>query len=120
MGSKIKNSMAANTRFFHSKATQRRWRNYIKGLYDEEGQWCTHLSRMVDIVVKFYQQLFTSSEPVNLDEILEQIPTMVTKEMNSELLKEFIAKEVENALKQMAPLKSPGPDGMPPLFYQSY
>ena len=75
---------------------------------------------MVDIVVKFYQQLFTSSEPVNLDEILEQIPTMVTKEMNSELLKEFIAEEVENALKQMAPLKSPGPDGMPPLFYQSY
>ena len=24
-----------NTRFFHSKATQRRQRNYIKGLYDE-------------------------------------------------------------------------------------
>ena len=71
-------------------------------------------------MVKFYQQLFTSSEPVNLDEILEQIPTMVTKEMNSELLKEFIAEEVENALKQMAPLKSPGPDNMPPLFYQSY
>ena len=71
-------------------------------------------------MIKFYQKLFTSSEPVNLDEILEQIPTMVTKEMNSELLKEFIAEEVENALKQMAPLKSPGPDGMPPLFYQSY
>ena len=75
---------------------------------------------MVDTVVKFYQQLFTSSEPVNLDEILEQIPTMVTEEMNSELLKEFIAEEVESALKQMAPLKSPGPDGMPSLFYQSY
>ena len=71
-------------------------------------------------MVKFYQQLFTSSEPMNLDEILEQIPTMVTEEMNSELLKEFIAEEVESALKQMAPLKSPGPDGMPSLFYQSY
>ena len=57
---------------------------------------------------------------MNLDEILEQIPTMVTEEMNSELLKEFIAEEVESALKQMAPLKSPGPDGMPSLFYQSY
>ena len=30
-----------NTRFFHSKTTQRRQRNYIKGLYDEEGQWIT-------------------------------------------------------------------------------
>ena len=71
-------------------------------------------------MIKLYQKLFTSSEPVNLDEILEQIPTMVTEEMNSELLKEFTVEEVENALKQMAPLKSPGPDGMPPLFYQSY
>ena len=71
-------------------------------------------------MIKFYQKLFTSSEPVNLDEILEKIPTMVTEEMNSELLKEFTAEEVENALKQMAPLKSPGSDGMPPLFYQSY
>ena len=67
-------------------------------------------------MIKLYQKLFTSSEPVNLDEILEQIPTMVTEEMNSELLKEFTVEEVENALKQMAPLKSPGPDGMPPLF----
>ncbi|XP_075640217.1 uncharacterized protein LOC142611959 [Castanea sativa] len=40
--------------------------------------------------------------------------------MNVELLKEFTPDEVENALKQMAPLKSPGPDGMPPLFYQNY
>ena len=33
-----------NTRFFHSKATQRRRRNYIKGIFDETGQWCTHQS----------------------------------------------------------------------------
>lgn len=33
------------------------------------------------------------------------------------LLAEF---KVENALRQMVPLKAFGPDGMPPLFYQSY
>ena len=29
-----------NTRFFHSKASERRRHNYIKGLYDREGRWC--------------------------------------------------------------------------------
>ena len=28
--------------------------------------------------------------------------------------------EVQAALKQMAPLKTPSPNGMPPLFYQNY
>ena len=109
-----------NTRFFHTKATQRRRRNYIKGLYDENGQCCTHPSRVTDTVVQFYQKLFTSCESVDFEEILEQIPTKVTEDMNVELLKEFTTDEVENALKHMAPLKSPGPDGMPQLFYQSY
>ena len=40
--------------------------------------------------------------------------------MNIELMVEFKVEEVETALKQMAPLKSPGPDRMPPIFYQHY
>lgn len=68
-------------------------------------------------MVKSYQQLFTSSEPKNFDEILEQIPTMVTDDMNKQLLDKFIAEEVKDTLKQMTPLKSLGPDGMPSLFY---
>lgn len=58
----------------------------------------------------------TSSNPNNFDEILEQIPTTVIDDMNRHLTEEFIAQEVELALKHMAPLKSPGLDGMPPLF----
>ena len=30
-----------NTRFFHSKASQRRRRNYITKLYDANGGWCS-------------------------------------------------------------------------------
>ena len=45
---------------------------------------------------------------------------MVTDEMNAELVKEFTALEVKEALNQMAPLKAPGSDGMPPLFYQHF
>ena len=40
--------------------------------------------------------------------------------MNAQLVAAFNAWEVQEAIKQMAPLKAPGLDGMPPLFYQTY
>ena len=40
--------------------------------------------------------------------------------MNALLSHKFMEWEVQTTLKQMAPLKAPGPKGMPPLFYQNY
>ena len=40
--------------------------------------------------------------------------------MNVDLACEFHEGEVCKALKQIYPLKAPGPDGMPPLFYQHF
>ena len=54
-----------------------------------------------------------------MTEYLDSIPQVVTEDMNATLTGEFKALEVEVALKQIAPLKAPGPDGMPPLFYQN-
>jgi hypothetical protein len=51
---------------------------------------------------------------------MEDIQKVVIEEMNSQLVKEFTAEEVQVALKQMAPIKAPGPDGLPPIFYQKY
>lgn len=68
----------------------------------------------------FYTDLFTSTRPKHLEEVIDVILEVVTTKMNASLTSEFTALEVEEALKQMAPLKAPGPDGMPPLFYQSY
>ena len=55
-----------------------------------------------------------------MEEVLETIPHVITNDMNETLLLDFTIEEVEMAVKQMAPLKSPSLEGMPPLFYQSY
>ena len=53
-------------------------------------------------------------------DVLEVIPQVVTESMNDTLTRDFTIEEVEAVLKEMAPLKAPGLNGLPPLFYQSY
>ena len=52
--------------------------------------------------------------------MLDAVHSKVTARMNSTLTQEFHAMEVEKALKQMHPLTTPGPGGMPPLFYHNF
>lgn len=68
----------------------------------------------------YYSELFTSSCPVEFDEILDAVQPRVTHAMNTSLTREFHVGEVHKALKQMYPLKAPGPNGMPPLFFQNF
>jgi hypothetical protein len=42
----------------------------------------------------------------------------VTSSMNDELLQEFTMEDIDAALSQMHPLKSPSPDGFSACFYQ--
>ena len=72
------------------------------------------------MLVDFYAGLFTTSNPHNLESILEGVQEVVTSEMNAKLTAPYIGEELERAIKDMAPLKAPGPDGMPPLFSQTY
>lgn len=84
-----------NTRFFHSKASQRRRRNYIKRLFDLLGQWTTQPNQVVNTAINIYQQLFTTSNLENLKTVLAEIPQLVTVDMNATLTSTFTADEVE-------------------------
>nr|XP_023894138.1 uncharacterized protein LOC112006071 [Quercus suber] len=109
-----------NTCFFHSRATQRKRRNCIKNICNHEDEMCTDQEQIAATFVEFYKHLFTSSTPEMNSADLDSIPQVVTREMNEILVGEFQEWEVEAALNQMGPLKAPGPDGMPPLFYQKF
>ncbi|XP_060968619.1 uncharacterized protein LOC115710455 [Cannabis sativa] len=52
--------------------------------------------------------------------VLEGIRPTVSREQNKALLEMVSEEEVRNALFQMHPDKSPGPDGMTPAFYQKH
>ena len=70
--------------------------------------------------MEYYSELFSSANPTNFDEILEAVQPKVSRHMNEQLIKEFQPSEIFQASKQIYPLKAPGPDGMPPLFYQHF
>ena len=40
--------------------------------------------------------------------------------MNHQLSLDFTTWKVQKAINEMAPLKAPRPDGMPPMFYQQF
>uniref|UniRef100_A0A2N9IBV7 Reverse transcriptase domain-containing protein n=1 Tax=Fagus sylvatica TaxID=28930 RepID=A0A2N9IBV7_FAGSY len=110
----------SNTKFFHSQANQRRRTNCLSGLWNSDNVWCTDESQIEDIAVSYFDDIFHTSTPVNLEDTLTAVNSRVTPEVNQRLLQPFTADEVRMALFQMHPSKAPGPDGMSSFFFQKY
>ena len=95
-----------NTRYFHSRASHRFRRNQIDNLEDTNGDLCSDEEGISNILVDYYQQLFASSNPSMIEEVVAHIPCFVTDELNAELLVDFTKEEVVVALKQNGTFES--------------
>ena len=109
-----------NTRYFHSRASHQFRRNRIDSLEDPSGEVCVDEDGIANILVSYYQGLFTSSNPCGIGEVVASIPCSILDKTNQSLITEYTREEVVTALKQMEPLKAPSLDGLPPLFFQHY
>ncbi|XP_074289594.1 uncharacterized protein LOC141614747 [Silene latifolia] len=109
-----------NTKFFHQKAGQRKKKNFIAKIHDDEGRLREGDEAVEKVAVEYFQELFTTGRPTHTGQIFEGVRNRVTQEMNEILMQEYDEAEVLEALNQMHPLKAPGPDGMNGLFYQTY
>ena len=109
-----------NTKYFHSRASHRRRRNSILSVRSDAGELVTNLDLIGTQFTAYYQDLFIAAPLEDVAVVLDGIQPCVTREMNQALTCQFIENEVISAMKQMAPLKARGPDGMAPIFYQSY
>lgn len=108
-----------NTHFFHASASTRKRQNSFGNLRKKQGVWCTKSDEVDDLIVDYFQSLF-QSDGSNSAEVIQCVETRITNEQNSMLLQPFSATEVKEALFDMHPDKSPGPDGMNPVFYQRF
>ena len=90
------------------------------GLMDESNQWQEDLKVVKGIAVRYYQNLFNSTQATVQEELLEAVEARVSEPMNALLIRDFLGIEVRKAFMQMHPLEAPGPDGMNPLFYQHF
>ena len=92
----------------------------MEELLDSHGCWQDDEDRRGKMVVDYYKELFITSQPNEFNKLLQALQPKVTPAMNQKLVMDFMENEVRMAIKQMRPLKAPGPDGMPNLFYQHF
>ena len=83
-----------NIKFFHKQAHQR-WRtNTISGLMNIVNEWYTDEKQVEDIAVAYFEDLFHTTQPMDLRDTLLAVKNTVTQEANRTLLKSFTAEEV--------------------------
>ena len=70
-----------NTSFFHQRASQRKKKNTIEGLHDENGVWQTDEGRVSTIAERYYADLFKAQSHTNMDRVLEDVDKVVTDEI---------------------------------------
>ena len=93
--------------------------NTIGGLHDTNGVWCTNIGEIAVIAEAYYKGLFIAFMDLNIEDVLASIDSVVTEGIARSLTRSY-TEEVQVALFQMHPSKSPDPDGMSPFFFQKF
>lgn len=103
-----------NTKFFHACATERQSKNKISTMKDTQGITVSKWQEIKSMFNNYFKNLFQTTSPsfATIEQCLNAVKRKVTLIMNKELQQPFTGEEVQEALMQMAPLKSPRPDGI--------
>ena len=74
-----------NSKYFHALVKQRRARNRITQLIDENGNVVEDEEGLVAIATSYFRQIFESSNPEDIAEALEEVSTTITGDVNDTL-----------------------------------
>lgn len=68
-------------------------------------------------VLQHFSDVYATSPPKNMAACLQQIPRLVTNEMNEALMRQVGDAEIKAVVFDLGALKAPGPNGFNGLFY---
>jgi hypothetical protein len=108
-----------NTRFFHMSAIARTKVKKIEKLQNEANEVVTRQNDLCEVARKYFEELFKPKGGIQ-EPVLALIRPKVLEEDNISLEAPITKEELRNALFQMHPDKSPGPDGFNPAFFQQF
>lgn len=109
-----------NTKFFHLTTLVRRRRNFIAEIKDDDGNRLCNMEEIRAYFTRKFVEVYQSAQPrvpANLDGLIQ--PCISTEE-NDEITRIPSEDEIKKIVFDMNPLKTPGLDGMPGLFYRHY
>ena len=109
-----------NSKYFHCRATQRKRKNLILKIRKADEEWSSDMGQVTETLTTYFQELYTSANLPPCAAATNSINQVISEEMNEQLSREFQAWEVQQVIKQMAPLKAPGPNGMPLMRMQNF
>lgn len=109
-----------HTKFFHRYASFRKTNNYVKELQDKEWNWMKNEDQIQHIVVKYFEELFASTQVEEREFMPREVVQQMTREQNEQLMVSVTDVEVKAAVFSMCPEKSPGLDGLNPGSFQAF
>ena len=62
-----------NTKFFHSKASQRRRRNFIEGIKNANGDWVEEVEGVTDVASDYFMNIFKVGTCDRMEECLNTV-----------------------------------------------
>lgn len=87
-----------NTTFSHNKASNRRSRNMIDKIQNSEGIWVNKKDEIEEIILGYFKAIFTSSNPTNLNVVLDLVGLCMTSDMAAALQEPFTEAEALESL----------------------
>ncbi|XVF66789.1 hypothetical protein PTKIN_Ptkin10aG0066300 [Pterospermum kingtungense] len=106
-----------NTRYFHNLAFHRKHFNKIHVILDEHGVEEKTQEGIVGIFLKYFINLFSSSNPEDFEFVLDLMRSRITDAECVMLSEQFTKDEVISVVKSMAPDRASGPDGLKVEFF---